>query len=630
MKTTFVLIGIMIGFTCSAQIKIDRQHFVDLLSQGKYGDVFREAKEIRKKEYGKCLMIDYFIAKALCGDGYTQQAVLQYSTILKNYKLSDANRNFITSEKNSCKPGEELSRQNSLNLNIRDFSNIMAMNLPEAAVRGKMGMISNCNMPPQELTYTRDISNEELESRLFSITQGEEAIRKYKTILNSNYHINVSGRFLLITFGNTVLNSEQIANTSEKLERTYNFFISHYHLRPPDKLLAVYLLPDKIIFRQTAKLVHGIKVPDANIGYSNISDLSLVGVSDVTHIGTLCHEMFHLMVRTDIGDIPPWMDEGIACIYETSRWNGNELVGDVENWRTDVLRGARYEMSNKIPHLREFIGFNWKQFDGFESNDLCKAAINYAYGKQLMLYLQEEGKLPGLFTAVKNRHEITNDPNVVFQTDVELFEQTFGTDMAAIERKFDQWLEKQFGIKPRSYPSGQDIGNQPAGNDIPGSQRTSPPGIPDMMNQQIAGKETAGNDVPKNIQQSPNEKSEPISTNKNQQAPVAYNANEVLNSLTLHVKKDFNDKMGTDAIAYFYYLEGDSKILDNIQEVFYQRNHESFYEVKNKSFIKTADRQNNFSFKGYQWGYIETVYVYLVMKDQSKSEVILKTIVYDN
>jgi len=629
MRTKLFLIGILLGFTVNAQIKIDKQHFADLLSQGRYGDVFREAQEIRKKEYGKCLMIDYFIAKALCGDGHTKEAGLKYSTILKNYKLSEANRKFISNEKNSCKPGEVPIHSTTLNLNIRDFSNIMAMNLPEAAVRGKMGMISNCNMPPQELTYVGNVSTEELESRLFSVDQGEAAIKKYKSILNSNYHINVSGRFLLITYGNTVLNSAQITNTSERLERAYNFYVSHYNLRPPDKLLAVYLLPDKYTFRQTARLVHGIKVPDANIGYSNLSDLSLVGVSDVTRIGTLTHEMFHLMVRTDVGDVPPWMDEGIACIYETSHWQGDQLVGDLMNWRSDVLSVARYEMSSKIPRLREFIGFNWAQFDGIESNDLCKASINYAYGKHLMLYLQDKGKLTELFAAVKNRSEITGDTNTVFQTDTDLFEQTFHTNLDEIERQFDQWLKQKYSIEPRPYTQvsatrGQTATN--AGNNPPSVR----PDIMDFKNQQIVQKDMPNAVNQQMANQFPADPKSQNNLNVSQLPAIMHTAGDAVNSLSVHVKKDFNDRMGADAIAYFYYVDGDSKILDNIQEVFYQRNHESFYEVKNKSFIKTDDRQNNFSFKGYQWGYIETVYVYVVMKDKSKSEVILKTIIYDN
>lgn len=644
MKSKLVIIGIMLALAGNAQIKIDRQHFVDLLTQGKYGDVFREAQEIRKKEYGKCLMIDYFIAKALCGDGHTNEAALKYSTILKNYKLSDANRSFITNEKNSCKPGEERSRTATLKVNIRDFSNIMAMNSPEASVRGKMGMISDCRMSPQELTYVREVSTEELESRLFAVDKSEDAIKKYKSILNSNYHIGVSGRFLLITYGTTVLNSEQLAKTSERLERTYNFFVSHFNLRPPDKLLTVYLLPDKNIFRQTASLIHGIKVPDANIGYSNISDLSLVGVSDISRIGTLCHEMFHLIVRTDVGDIPPWMDEGIACIYETSKWNGNELTGDLFNWRTDVLGAASYEMGNKIPHLREFIGYNWKQFDGFESNDLCKAYINYAYGKHLMLYLQEEGKLTTLFTAVKNRNEITQDPNTVFQTDVDLFEQTFHHNIDTIEGNFDQWMQKKYNIKLHRNKQVQDVTGQPVVNTPPNNQQMVREDLPNVSNEQMTQQNQVKKDISANnvqqisqqnipnveqmVQQSPLKNEYPNAPNVSRQASVGDEANKVLNLLSIHVKKDPNDKMG-DAISFLYYVDGDSKILDNIEEVNYQRNHNSFSEFKNKSFKKSGSRANYFSFKGYQWGLIETVYVYVVLKDKSKSEVVLKTIIYD-
>lgn len=624
MKTRIILVLLLTGFAVQAQIKIDKQRFVDLLSEGRYGDVFREASEIRKKEYGKCLMIDYFIAKALCGDGYNKEATLKFSTILKNYKLSDENRKFINNEQEGCKPGVLPAQRGGLKLNMRDFSNIMAMSLPEAAVRGKMGMISNCRMPPQEMTYIREIPMEELESRLFSIDQAEAAIAKYKSILNSNYHVVVSGRFLLITYGNTVLNQEQQKATSERLEKAYNFFISHYGLRPPDKLLAVYLLPDKYTFRLTSKLVHGLKVPDANIGYSNISDLSLVGVSDVSRIGTLIHELFHLMVRTDVGDIPPWMDEGIACIYETSKWVGDKLVGDVHNWRSDVLMGASYEMRQLIPKLSEFVNYNWKQFDGLETNDQCKASVDYAYGKHFMLWFQEQGKLTDLFKAVKNRSEISNDTLAHFQNDIELIESTLGNSIENIEKNFNDWLLKTYSIRlnTASVRSGGGVSSSTSAST--GSSVSNLPSTPDKS------LENNANNVSQIIvQPSPFNESDSNDLNVSQQALPEFTANDVLNAVTLHVRKDANDKMGENAFAYHYYLEGDSKMLDQIQEVNYQRNHPSFQEY-NKFYQKSANRSKNFAFKGYQWGYIETVNVYLIMKDQTKSDVILKTIVYDN
>jgi hypothetical protein len=465
---------------------------------------------------------------------------------------------------------------------------------------------------------------EELESRLFNIDQAEAATAKYKSILNSNYHVGVSGRFLLITYGNTVLNQQQQKETSDRLEKAYNFFISYYGLRPPDKLLAVYLLPDKYTFRLTAKLVHGLKVPDANIGYSNISDLSLVGVSDVSRIGTLIHELFHLMVRTDVGDIPPWMDEGIACIYETSKWVGDKLVGDVHNWRSDVLAGASYEMRQLIPRLSEFVNYNWKQFDGLETNDQCKASVDYAYGKHFMLWFQEQGKLTDLFRAVKNRSEISNDTLAHFQNDIELIELTLGNSIENIEKNFNDWLLKTYSIRLNTasvLPTGSSSSNTSANS---GSSVSNLPSTPDKPAMTDAN----------NVSQVMVEKlvfAEPDANSLNvvQQAVPEFTANDALNAVSLRVKKDFNDKMGENAFAYTYYLEGDSKFLDQIQEVNYQRNHPSFQEY-NKFYQKSSNRSKNFAFKGYQWGYIETVNVYLIMKDQTKSDIILKTIVYDN
>ncbi len=44
-----------------------------------------------------------------------------------------------------------------------------------------------------------------------------------------------------------------------------------------------------------------LRFPASNIGYSSLSDLSILGNSDAENIGTLYHELFHLMIRTDLG-----------------------------------------------------------------------------------------------------------------------------------------------------------------------------------------------------------------------------------------------------------------------------------------------------------------------------------------
>ena len=113
-----------------------------------------------------------------------------------------------------------------------------------------------------------------------------------------------------------------------------------------------------------------------------------------------------------------------------------------------------------------------------------------------------------------------------------------------------------------------------------------------------------------------------------QQSVLKPEANDILNSLTLHVKIDNADKMG-DSFAYTYYLEADDDLLDGIAEVYYQRNHPGMSEYKSKTYKKSTARPGKFSFKAYQWGYVDTAYVYIVTTGGVRSETVLKTITYD-
>jgi hypothetical protein len=448
MKKLIFLIALLTASYCEGQKRIDEDHFFSLLDSRNYGQMLVDAHKVRKEVYGKNWLIDYFIAKAECGLGKPDVALDWYNFIFKHYKQNDKSRKFLFREINTCSTEPQGISATTGHLGMPDKSLLSSMIVYGGSVSGKMGPVSGCKVPPRPVENLRDISEEEMESRLFAIDQGESAIRKYRSMLSKSYHIDVSGRFIVISNGSSALNKEQVATTSLNLEKVYRFFTKHYDLRPPDKLLAAYLLPDQNTFQRTAELVHGIKLPFTNIGYSNITDLSLVGVCNLNQgLGTLYHELFHLMVRTDVGDISPWLDEGIACIYETSKLEGDVLTPKLENWRVHILETAGWEMPDKIPYLRDFIRYNWRQFDGLEANDICLASINYAYGKHLMLYFNQLGKIPLLITAVKNRNAQSSDGSVAFLSDADLLEQTLNSPIDTIEADFARWMEKTYHLR---------------------------------------------------------------------------------------------------------------------------------------------------------------------------------------
>lgn len=445
MKNLLFIGLLLMSGSAFGQIKIDKDHFISLLEKGEYIQVLQEAGEIRSQEYGKCETIDYFIGKSYCGLGKKEKAVEWYSNMLDFYKLKPESRKFVEEERRSCHAeADDVASSGSLNLSLlAAFANMPVL---EAGVRGKGAAIKfDCRFPPQTFESADIISEAEMESRLFYLSQENEALDKYKQMLGDDYNVKLSGRFIIITHGDDELNLSDVTQISESLEKTFEFYVKHFQIRKPDKLLTVYLLPNRYQLRLTAKKIHGITIPKTNIGYSNISDLSLLGVADKEHLGTMMHELFHLMVRTDIGDAPAWLDEGVASIYEQSRWQGEELLGDEINWRTDQLRMVFEDASlnEKVPSLEVFLESNWDEFDGIVQEDQCIGAINHAYARALMVYFQSKQKLAELFLNMKNRNSNWSDDFSQILSSVKIVEMTLEQDINSIEIDFRNWLNNK-------------------------------------------------------------------------------------------------------------------------------------------------------------------------------------------
>lgn len=445
MKILCLINLLLVSNLAFGQIKIDQKYFIDLLKNRQYKEVNDSAWVIRKMEYGKCEMIDYFIAKSLCGLGYEEKATEWYSKMLSFYKLKPESRTFIENEKKSCQPNiEVVASPNGIDLGT--LTALANMALPESGARGKGGPIGfNCDMEPETFQSINSITEAEMESRLFYLDQEAEAIAKIQSVMGNEYQVKSNGRFIVVTNGAEELNNEDLKFVGESLENTFDFFLRKYKMRPPDKLLTVFLLPNTDELRFAAEKFHGISIPYTNLGYSNIGDLSLLGVADKEFMGTLMHELFHLMVRTDIGDAPPWLDEGIASIYEQSTWRGNELLGDVKNWRTNQLKVIfnDRELKEKVPSLSTFLESSWDEFDGLKQGDQCIGAINHAYARALMIFLQEKEKLSEVFLAMKNRTELSGNDLITTHNSVEMLEQAMGQEIDSIEEDFKYWLDSE-------------------------------------------------------------------------------------------------------------------------------------------------------------------------------------------
>ena len=446
-KVISALITIFLCQLCFGQIQEDKKRLTKLYQDGKYSEAYLDAIEVRKKEFGKTVGVDYIIAKSLCSLGKRQKAVEWYDNMLQYYKLDNNTRSALEKDQRRCSSGNQDNSTTDVRLDI--LNTLASMDLPKSTSSGKGGSVSfNCKNPPQKFKTLREIPESEMESRIFSLDKSDAAIAKFSSILGSEYQIKHSGGFLIVTKGNTHVNQQQADKVSTQLQKTLDFYVNYFGLRPPNKLITVCLLPSKEELQKTAKILHGIEIPNANWGYSNIADLSLLGWSDSERIGTLNHELFHLVVRTDIGDAPPWLDEGFASLYERSMKQGDNMVGIEDNWRTDVLREAydSPKLRPRIPVLADFLNMSWSQFDGDEAGDICNTTINYAYGRHFAAYLQRKGKLKEVFELMKDRTSINADYEITIKGSVQVIEEALGKNIRDVETEYKKWLWNTFHI----------------------------------------------------------------------------------------------------------------------------------------------------------------------------------------
>ncbi|MGZ5135147.1 MAG: hypothetical protein ACXWCG_08355, partial [Flavitalea sp.] len=385
------------------------------------------------------------IAKSLCLDGHTQKSTYCFNCIIKNFKLSGSRKEFIEQEISSCNVPSGAAEEELVT--TPDFNYINNVTLPEASVGGKMGKVYDCFSENQTINFSGMVSLDSLESRLFPIDQKNKALQKINGILNSNYKTAISGRYIIVTKKEFPITDNKVSYTANRLEKAYQFFVEYYSLRPPDKLLTVYILPHQTALRQTAQLVHGIQLPDPNIGYSNLSDLSLLGLGDAEQLGTLYHELFHLIIRTDVGDIPAFLDEGLASLYSVSRWENEKLVGDHRPWRLQELSEAKSANDSylKIPPLEKLINYSWNEFDGQETKNVCQVAVNYALSNFLMIYLQEKNLLQKIVTAFKDRPFIPLDDSEP-KSNVQIFENLMADSIKSFTNKFSQWFKLKYNF----------------------------------------------------------------------------------------------------------------------------------------------------------------------------------------
>lgn len=419
-KTALLLAACASAPLAVAQLSLDRIR--EDWHAGRYPITYEETTRYRLQPYGKRLEVYYMEGTSLCrmpGRADLGREVLQWA--LDNFSMSRDDAATVQKELDACQ-GVPVAHPITIVFNTT---------LAVASSSGRTKMFyynaGDNALKSVPVEVVREIPPEELDKRLFGRSRVADAKDSVNRLTGPGAVSEASKHFVVVSRQHA---PEILGSIGEQLDRVYDFFISEYGMRPPDFLISVYLVTNASDLERLSTALHGIRLSPQSIGYSYQADMSMVGMVQQAQTGTLQHELFHLMVRNNFGDIPPWMDEGMAALYEVAETRNGRVVG-VENWRGPVLN-TLWQLQ---PPVEQLIKMNWFQFSGGdEGYSTARQAAIHSKARYLMLYLQNQGKLRDVYHAFQVR-DIGTDSARLLST-------TVRQDLHRLESDFDGWFRK--------------------------------------------------------------------------------------------------------------------------------------------------------------------------------------------
>lgn len=466
---TIFALSVYAASTAAAGLPELRDAWRNAATEAQYKAVAVELIKFRKERYAKTPEVDYMIATSLCRiAGREGDAIAFFNWILDNYELGP-DFEVVSNEKAAC--GQQAAPQQVA------FAILPAQG-GASGVHGKLYFWldpSAVAVGVQPITFVRSVGGEELKARLFPRDRLDAAVSAAKARLGSGFTVTGTSHFILATSSGQ--DSLQVKEIAAKLERFMAFYSEAYGLRLPSHLVTVYMVPGVNDMKKAAEKLHGLGLPAPVIGYSFREDLSMVAIIPGKEIGTLAHELFHLMVRDQHGDIPPWLEEGIASLYEVSNVSGKYLppkpsqsdgteaqplvdvgsppmvgsqlaIAGVPNWRGCVLQHLWIQrwMGDHVarPTIERLAGMDWRAFNEPESSEpLGQQAVNMATARYLMLFLQDKDQLLfKVFPAIARRDPLEISGRPPTEDARARLAEVLGP-LDAIDHEFEGWLAGQ-------------------------------------------------------------------------------------------------------------------------------------------------------------------------------------------
>jgi hypothetical protein len=419
-----------------------------LWSLGDYRAAYVFLKRVRESDFGRSFELDFMLGTSACRLSELRERGARFLLwILYTYsdKLTKEGRDVVQTERIRCAN----STLNAEYPTVPDAVNSTATAISRYS--GKTFYFGDRSLPLIAYPTKKNIIPASvIQQRTIPIGHSAEAIRQAKLAAPKS-RVLVSNRFVIASQSKHT--EGQLRQASSMLEWTMDFFIGKFQMRPPKHYIHVFLVPSMENFARFSWRYHGLKLSVETIAYSSSEDLSIVAIIPRLIYGSVFHELFHLLARPNFGDIPAWLDEGIAALYESPRKEDNDLKG-VVNWRGNVLTNFGSVLpSDLIRHLGRGINAIGGEDNTSETIvgtlDVVQEAKFAASARYFAMYLQEKGLLASTYLAVR---DLISTDDFSGQVDylVREVEKSTGLSFDALDNDFEKWLEV---LHPRSPDS---------------------------------------------------------------------------------------------------------------------------------------------------------------------------------
>jgi hypothetical protein len=446
-KMMLFLITFLVAANMQSQTEDDYIIGKDHWMNGDYQKAYEHLIRFRETAYGRNVEVDYMLGTSGCR--LTDLEMKEWGCdvldwILRRYDLSRKGKRTVRQELGLCQSAMIPT------VNIASLADITQNIGASASVSGsKMyyWLSRDEAFNNYRAVFLREIPRDSLRARIVSL---DDSAKGRQQILKQfpKSKIFISKRFIFATW--TKHNDQMLERMAHSLDVYLNFLERQYSIVLPKEYITIYLVPNSDQLQKLSEKLHGVRMSRAAFGYSFRGDLSVVAaVPEGFAIGTIMHELFHLVVRSTFGDIPLWLDEGIASLYEVAKFEEKEVLG-IPNWRGDLLKNLSHGSPNIWPALDTHIASDWfalEQPDNYDEmySDMPSAkqlAAMLATARYFTLYAQEKGVLPLLYSCFQVWEPGKDTSGATYERRaIGRVEEVFGSPIARIDHEFRSWFQ---------------------------------------------------------------------------------------------------------------------------------------------------------------------------------------------